>query len=336
MAVGLKHVAEAVGVSLSTVSRALHRPEMVDEATRNHILREVHKLGYVPQGIGRALVSRQTQSIGAVVPRIGVSVFAQTMESLRNRLGQHNYTLLFAQPRLADGANIDPLRSLIERGVDGVVLLVNEIPDPWLNIIAANDLPYVTVWTDQTRAAPGAVGFDNCLGGQRAAEHLLSLGHRQFAFISGRTDENYRAHRRAEGVIGTIQNAGFTIAHNLIVETDYGFSEGHEAAHRLLSCGQPFTALICGNDYLALGAIAALREAGLAIPEAVSVLGFNDSEFAPFLYPPLTTVRFPSAEIGELAADTLVEMLEHPQEGRPPAQMLPTPLICRGSTGPAP
>lgn len=334
MAASLQDVARMVGVSISTVSRALHRPEMVDAETRERINVAVSALGYVPQGVGRALLSRRTRSIGAVVPRIGASAFAQTIEALRQGLGKSNYTLLLAQPPINEHADLRPLRTLIERGVDGIVLLGNDSPAPWLDLIAKNELPVTTIWADASNALPGAIGFDNYAAGQQAAEHLLSLGHREFAFISGHLASNQRARQRYQGLLETIAAGGGTLSRELILEADYGFSDGHQAAHRLLAKKLPFTALICGNDYLAAGAMACLREQGLHIPSDISVIGFNDSEFSAFVDPPLTTIRFPSTQIGALAAETLLSAIES-QSAMPPPQMLPTQLVLRRSTAPA-
>lgn len=334
MAASLQDVARMVGVSISTVSRALHRPEMVDAETRNRINAAVTALGYVPQGVGRALVSRRTHSIGAVVPRIGASAFAQTIEALRHGLGKHNYTLLLAQPPVEEQADLRPLRTLIERGVDAIVLLGNDYPPQWLDLITKNGLPVATIWADASNASPGAIGFDNYVAGRQAAEHLLGLGHREFAFISGHLASNQRARQRYQGVLETIAAGGGRLSRNLITEADYEFADGYRAARRLLDEKQPFSALICGNDYLALGAMAGLREAGLDIPLDVSVIGFNNSEFAAFVDPPLTTVHFPSVEIGATAAETLLAAIDS-DNAMPPPQMLPTALIKRSSTGPA-
>ncbi|MVW78484.1 LacI family DNA-binding transcriptional regulator [Bordetella sp. 02P26C-1] len=334
MPASLQDVARMVGVSISTVSRALHRPEMVDAQTRERVNIAVTALGYVPQGIGRALVSGRTYTVGAVVPRMGVSAFAQTIQALRHGLGQANYTLLLAQPPLKEQHDLRPLKTLIERGVDGVVLLGNDWAPEWRNLIAKHNLPVATIWADAKEAPAGAIGFDNYESGKQAAEHLLGLGHRKFALISGDLASNLRARQRYQALLETIASGGGVLSRKLIVETDYGFPEGFEATRKLLETGESFTALICGNDYLAHGAMACLREHGQRIPEDVSVIGFNDSEFAPYTYPPLTTIHFPSLEIGARAAQTILDSIE--SKGPMPApQMLPTYLVERSSTGPA-
>lgn len=331
MAASLRDVANMVGVSISTVSRALHRPEMVDEKTRERIDLAVNALGYVPQGVGRALVSRRTSTIGAVVPRIGVSAFSQTLEALRHALGKANYTLLLAQPDLGEDSDIRPLRTLLERGVDGVVLLGNDCPASWQDLAAKNNLPVALIWADSSNAPAGSVGFDNYQAGKQAADHLLELGHREFAYISGHLAPNQRARQRYQGLLETIAAGRGSLSRELIIETDYGFSQGYDAALNLLARNQPFTALICGNDYLALGAMAGLRHKGLRVPDDISVIGFNNSEFSQFVDPPLTTIHFPSVDIGVQAARTILQGLEA-KGTMPAANILPTYLVERQST----
>jgi len=330
MPASLHDVARMVGVSISTVSRALHRPHMVDAATRERVQAAVDALAYVPQGVGRALVSRQTRTVGAVIPQIGVSAFAQTVEALRARLGERGYTLLLAQPPHARQSDVDPLRALIERGVDGAVLLGGGRPDSWTELIRKSRLPAVTIWEDAALAQPGDVGFDNYGAGRIAAAHLLELGHRDFAMISGTLAGNRRARQRYLGVLETIAAAGGRLPRDYVVETEYGFATGHAAARSLLAGGARFTALVCGNDYLAIGAMSALREHGVSIPGEISVVGFNDSEFSAYAAPPLTTVAFPSPEIGVAAADMLLARMDGGQA--PDPVMLATRLVVREST----
>lgn len=331
MASSLGDVAKMAGVSISTASRALNHPDMVNKKTRDRIQSAVNLLGYIPQGAGRALVSKKTNTIGAVVPRIGVSAFGETIESLRQGLGKQNYTLLLAQPPAEEKIDHTPLKTLIERGVDAIVLLENAYPQDWRDLIRQNDLPLVSIWSDSSSASPGSIGFDNYACGKIAANHLIELGHTEFAFISGRLSVNIRARHRYQGLLETIAEAGGKLSRKAIIETDYGFQQGYEAAEGLINRKVSFTALICGNDYLALGAMAYLRKIGYKIPKDISVIGFNNSEFSSFIRPALTTVHFPSADIGTFAAKILIDVLTK-SIPVPEAIMLDTPLIKRDST----
>ncbi len=332
MPASLFDVAQAVGVSISTVSRALNHPNMVDEKTRLRIQSAVKMMGYVPQGAGRTLVSKETFTIGAVISQIGASAFAKTIEVLRTQLGEAGYTLLLAQPTEGNISSIGPLRVLIERGVDAVVLLGGggKYLDDWKFLLEKNNIPLVNIWADTSEGNSGDIGFDNYLAGQTAVNHLLSLGHLKFALISGTLEGNQRASRRYLGILETIASNGGQLMRNNIKEADYTFQAGYDATLELLSPRLDFTALICGNDYLALGAITALRERGLKVPESISVIGFNNSDFSPFINPPLTTVSFPSAEIGMYAAEVLVN-LSRKKITIPKPLTLPTQLIIRES-----
>jgi LacI family transcriptional regulator len=332
MPASLFDVAQAVGVSISTVSRALNHPNMVDEKTRQRIQSAVKMMGYVPQGAGRALVSRETFTIGAIISQIGASAFAKTIEALRTQLSKAGYTLLLAQPTEGNISSIGPLRVLIERGVDSVVLLGGggKYLDDWKYLLEKNNIPLVNIWADTSEGNSGDIGFDNYLAGQTAVNYLLSLGHLKFALISGALEGNQRASRRYLGILETIASNGGQLMRNNIKEADYTFQAGYDATLELLNSRPDFTALICGNDYLALGAISALRERGLEVPKSISVIGFNNSDFSPFINPPLTTVSFPSAEIGMHAAELLVN-LSRGEITIPKSLTLPTQLIIRES-----
>jgi LacI family transcriptional regulator len=221
---------------------------------------------------------------------------------------------------------------LIERGVDAVVLLGGggKYLDDWKYLLEKNNIPLVNIWADTSEGNSGDIGFDNYLAGQTAVNHLLSLGHLKFALISGALDGNQRASRRYLGILETIANNGGQLMRNNIKEADYTFQAGYDATLELLNSRPDFTALICGNDYLALGAITALRERGLEVPKSISVIGFNNSDFSPFINPPLTTVSFPSAEIGMHAAEVLVN-LSRKEITVPKSLTLPTKLIIRES-----
>lgn len=332
MPASLFDVAQAVGVSISTVSRALNHPNMVDEKTRLRIQSAVKMMGYVPQGAGRTLVSKETFTIGAVISQIGASAFAKTIEVLRTQLGKAGYTLLLAQPTEGNISSIGPLRVLIERGVDAVVLLGGggKYLDDWKSLLEKNNIPLVNIWADTSEGNSGDIGFDNYLAGQTAVNHLLSLGHLKFALISGTLEGNQRASRRYLGILETIASNGGQLMRSNIKEADYTFQAGYDATLELLNPYSEFTALVCGNDYLALGAITALRERGLKVPESISVIGFNNSDFSPFINPPLTTVSFPSAEIGMHAAEVLVNLSRKKITITKPIT-LPTQLIIRES-----
>lgn len=328
----LADVASLAGVSAGTVSRALSRPEMISEATRERVMAAVERLGYVANGSARALAARRTRTVGALVPRFGTSSFPTMVQALESTLADGGYTLLLSAPE--HGRAHDPalLRTLLERGVDAVALLGAEQPRPSFALLASHGVPFVMLWAERSREGP-CVGFDEAAAAALVVDHLADLGHRHLGFVGGRTEDNERARRRLRGVLQAVARRGLSLAEDACVQTEYGFAQGFDAMNALLARGGPMTAVICGNDYLAAGALSALDRAGIGVPSAMSVASFNDNDFAPFTHPPLTTVRVPIREIGEHAGRWLLERLQGGSPAQPPA--LPVRLVMRESTGPA-
>ncbi len=329
----LADVASLAGVSTGTVSRALTRPEMISEATRERVLAAAARLGYVANGAARALSMRRTMTVGAVVPRFGGSSFPTMIQALESALAAQGYTLLLAAP---EHHNVDEgsiLRALLERGVDAVALLGSRHPPEVFALLEAHRTPYVMMWSAPSQAGP-SVGFDEAAAAALLIDHLGALRHRQIGFIGGRTIDNERALSRLQGLTQAIARRGMTLCERALVETEYGFREGFEAMTEILGRRTEATAVVCGNDYLAAGALSALDQAGVAVPAKLSIASFNDNDFAPFLHPPLSTVRLPIREIGERAAAYLLGCLQNAPMA--PAQSLGVELMVRCSTGPCP
>jgi LacI family transcriptional regulator len=334
-------VARLAGVSTGTVSRVLSRPEMISEATRARVMAAVERLGYVTNGSARALAVRRTGTVGALVPRFGTSSFPTMIQALESTLAAGGYTLLLSAPEHARAKDSSLLRTLLERGVDAVALLGSEHAPQTFSLLSAYRVPYVLMWGDeraelQTDQGPGGacVGFDEAAAAALVVDHLADLGHRRIAFIGGRRDDNERARRRFQGLLAAVAARGLTLAPAATIDTEYGFGQGFDAMQTLLARGLPFSAVICGNDYLAAGVLAALDAAGIAVPGRISVASFNDNEFAGYLHPPLTTVHVPIADMGAEAGRYLLARLRGEPAQAP--SRLPVRLAQRSSTGPAP
>ena len=329
----LADVAALAGVSTGTVSRALSRPDMLSEATRAHVLAAAQRLGYVANGAARALAMRRTMTVGAIVPRFGGSSFPTLVQALETTLAAAGYTLLLSAPEHQRGQDPALLRAMLERGVDAVALLGAEQPPPVFAALAAHQRPFVLMWAQHSPEGM-CVGFDEAAAAALLIDHLAALGHRSLGFIGGRTADNERARQRQRGLMQAIAQRGMQLAPDALVETDYGFREGFEAMQTLLARRAAVSAVVCGNDYLAAGALSALDRAGIAVPGQLSIASFNDNHFAAYLHPPLTTVRLPIHEMGELAGQYLVARLRG--AAPPPCPLLPLQIMVRDSTGPAP
>ncbi len=329
----LADVAALAGVSPGTVSRALGRPEMISESTRQRVLAAVDRLGYVANGAARALAMRKTFTVGALVPRFGGSSFPTLVQALESSLAAEGLTLLLSAPDHARATDPRILHALIERGVDALALLGAEQPPQVFALLAAHRIPFVLLWAEGSVQGT-CVGFSEQAAAALVVDHLADLGHRRIGFIGGRTADNERARRRFRGLLEAVARRGLTLVPGATIETDYGFREGFDATQALLAGGAPITALVCGNDYLAGGVLAALDQAGIVVPASMSVASFNDNDFAAYLHPPLTTVHVPIREIGEVAARHLIDRLRGASPAAP--DPLPVTLRVRDSTGPAP
>lgn len=328
----LADVARLAKVSTATVSRALTRPDKVKPATAARIRQAVQALGYVAHGAARALASRRTRTIGVVIPTLNNAIFANTVHALQKTLDEAGYTLLLASHEFDAEVEARVTQALIERGVDGLVLLGTTHHPSVFGMIDAHRVPYVLTWALDESGRHPCIGFNNRAAGIRMARYLLELGHREFAMLSGITAGNERARERVEGVREALAGGGLTLGPGRLVEKPYTLSGGREGMRELLQATPRPTAVICGNDVLAIGALAECRALGLAVPEELSLTGFDDMEIAAAMTPGLTTMHFPTAELGGYAAQHLVARLAG--EAFEERIELPVELIVRGSTAP--
>jgi LacI family transcriptional regulator len=326
----LADVARLAKVSTATVSRALTLPHKVKGHTLDRVQQAARTLGYVAHGAARALASRRTRTIGAVIPTLDNAIFANTIHALQTTLDAAGYVLLLASHEFDAGVEARVTRTLIERGVDGLVLLgTTHHPDIY-RMIGANGVPYVLTWAFDESGNHPCVGFDNRAAAMRITNYLLDLGHRRFAMISGITAQNERAQERLAGVRAALAARGITLPAERVVEKPYTHTGGREGLREVMAGrGQP-TAVICGNDVLAIGAVAECHERGLAVPADVSITGFDDMEIAALMTPALTTVHFPTSDLGAYAANHLLLRLEGKAVDL--RCKLPTELVVRAST----
>lgn len=330
--VRIDHVARLAGVSVATVSRALSNPGRVKKETVAIVLEAVAKLGYVAHGHARALASQKSRTIGAVIPSLENAIFANTTFALQKVLGENGYMLLVACSEYDLGVEVDLIRGLIERGVDGLILTQTmHLPEAY-TLLERYRRPHVFTWAYDGDGRLPAVGFDNRRATTHVTRHMLELGHRDFAVIATPTKDNRNAQERLAGVIDTLAAAGIELPADRIVEAPFSFAKGREALRRLMQTGRRPTAVVCLNDVLAIGAMAEARELGIAIPRDLSISGCEDLEVASSVVPALTTVRYPTWEMGHVAGTYLLSQLNKTE---PPAQrMFPTQLVIRESTAP--
>ena len=329
----LTDVARRAGVSTASVSRAINTPGLVRLEARQRIEAAIQELGYIPSGAARALATRQSRSIGAIVPTLDNAIFATGISAFQRRLAQLGYTLLIAASEYDWQQEVREARALLTHGVEAL-MLIGEARDPQLyRLLERSRVPFINCWIYRASAEHPCIGFDNERAACRLTEYLLDLGHRDIAVIAGATAGNDRARARVAGVRRALAAAGAGLPEARLVERSYGIAEGRNGLRELLGrCSQAPTAVICGNDVLAIGALFECQSRGLAVPDTLSLVGFDDLPISAHLQPGLTTVKVPSREMGEGAADFLVQRL-HDQT--PLAHIeVETTLVVRGTTRP--
>ena len=333
--VTLKDVAQAVGVHVSTVSRALDpktrhliTPEVADQ-----ILQASERLDYRQNAAAYSLKTNRTRTIGVVVPDITNPIFPPIIRGVEDGLAGHNYMAILANTDSNMRREEGVTATLRARGVDGLILASAEREDDVVARLAQEGLPVVTVNRHLDDPNVSSVFNNEDEGIRRILAHLVSLGHRRIANIAGPQALStglarllsYQQHRLAMGLEADDRLIAFA--------DKFNEAEGERCTEELLGAGVPFTAIVCSNDRLAVGAIAALRRHGLACPEDLSVTGYNDMPMVDRLFPPLTTIRVQQYRAGFAAAELLLELLATPPGLREPRHIvLPVELIVRGST----
>ena len=327
----LAEVAKAAQVSPMTASRAINNRSGVSSQTRQHVIRIAAELGYVINRAAQKLSGGRSHIIGVIATGLETEFTGSLLAAISDAAWQAGYeTLVYFhvdREKRPSGGVMQMLRQIS----DGVISVL-PLEFGYLGEIASINIPVITVDHRGERAEFPSIASD-CYGGtRRAIRHLIDLGHRRIAYIAG--DERLASARdRHHAYVDTVAQYGLDNDPGLIVGGDFTQNRGSSAMQELLALDLPPTAVFCANDLTAFGAVAAIREAGLRIPEDISVIGFDDIPTAAQFYPPLTTVRQPLRQIGSSAVNALLALIAGIASASPQIS-LPTDLVVRSSTAP--
>jgi LacI family transcriptional regulator len=325
--VTIHDVAARAGVSVATVSRVLNGKEVVREETLRQVLDAAKALSYVPNVAARSLSIRRSQTIGIVLPDVHGEFFSEVIRGVDVAARAARYHILVS------GSHSD-VREMLEvveamRGrVDGLVVMAPDVALASLQSIPS-DLPLVLL--NSTADGRDAITIDNYGGALLMMRHLGELGHRRIAFINGPA-QNADARERLRGFRKAMRGLGITATRRLEVAGDFTEESGHAAARKILALKPRPTAIFAANDSMAVGALAALAEAGVEVPRAMSVTGFDDIPIARYVAPPLTTIRVDMADLGRRAFSLLLNAIEQPAASAGRRDCLTTALIIRKSS----
>jgi len=325
-------VARLSGVAPVTVSRALNTPVLVNEKTLQRVREAVDTLGYQANAAARVLAGSKWGAVGVVVPSLDHAMFPHQLSVFEAEMSARDVSLLISATNYDVASEEKIVRNLIARGVDGILLTHLQAPELISGLLKAQRIPTVLMGSHSREHIDSWAGYDDRAGMRLVVEHLLSLGHRHFAMIGDRRAVT-NGEARIGAVVDRLGEAGVEMSPRYIARCGPADSEARDAFETLMAADPAPTAIICGNDWLALAAMAQAEAMGVRIPEDVSLTGFDGIDIAEHPRISLTSIRTPWRRLGKAAADLLISGIE----GNEPAQaLLPTELVPRNSTGETP
>jgi LacI family transcriptional regulator len=329
----MKQVAKRAGVSISTVSHVINNTRAVSDEVRTRVQGIVDELRYVPSAVARSLKNDKTHTIGVLVPNSSNPYFAELIRWIEDAAFELGYHIILCNTHGGDRKQTAYLRLLMEKRIDGLVLVASGADNAQELLLRHENVPIIQL----ERALPG-LGADLVLAGQEegawlATRHLIELGHRAIACVSGPADLP-RSRERVGGFLRAMREAGLAVLAEDVVHVEFTSAGGHAAFGSLLARPQRPTAVFVTSDLMAIGGLCAAGSAGVRVPAELSVVGYDDIGAACYAAPPLTTIAPPKREMARLAIGRLIERI---RGGHGPLRSiaLPSALVVRASTAPA-
>jgi LacI family transcriptional regulator len=329
----IKDVARLAGVSTMTVSRVINGSGYTSQEARERVERAVVELGYVPNSVARHLRSKRTRQLALVMSDITNPFFTTIARAAEDVAAANDFALMFCNTDESEAEELAYVRMLIQRRVEGVLLVPASDSLKSLRLFQSHDVPVVII---DRRVAPGHVDqvrSDSLAGAYELVRHLTALGHRRIAALTGRRTISTSVDRIA-GYEKALREAGIEVDPRLIRCEGYGVDAGYRMAREVLAIRPRPTAFFAGNNFVAFGAIRALAEVGLAVPDDVSLVAFDDLPDEWLIDPFLTVVDQRAKAMGRAAAELLIERLSAAGPSKPRSIVLPVDLVIRRSSGP--
>lgn len=330
----IQDVARSAKVSTATVSRALSSPERVSEGTRARVSEAVRATGYTLNQAGRSLRQRAAQTILVALPDIRNGFFSSILDAIEREAAHRGYSVLVANLYLGQESALRLQSYLLSNRADGLLLLDGSLDPNTLRILtsAPHSVPLVLACEEIPNSAFHAVITDNAHSAGRATKHLIDLGHRRIGHLLG-PENNVVARERLAGFTEALRQAGLSVNPQWLFRGNFEMETAFAAAARFVSLDERPTAMFAANDESAIGFLSGLRQYGIECPRDISIVGYDDLEVAAHYRPSLTTIRQPRENLGRLATETLIDMLEDGGSARAPVRVvLNSELIVREST----
>jgi LacI family transcriptional regulator len=327
----IKDVARVAGVSTATVSHVINNTRAVSEETRERVMRAIESCDYYPNSHARSLASGRSHTLGLLVSDISNPFFPELVKSIETVAFEKGYDIILSNTDYNDERTLNYVRRFIERKVAGVALMTSELDRELIDDLARCHVPVVFLDIGSAGVCMSNLLVDYGAGIEEAIRHLVSLGHRNIAYVGGPARLRSAA-KRLEAFRQSMNCQLPGVSSPLIYEGDFRMEGGRRAARGLLNSSELPTAVVVANDMMALGVMQECRERGLHVPNDISIVGFDDIAFAALSNPPLTTIRLPREELGRKAVDALLATIG--DSDRQGVEInIPTHLVLRDSTG---
>jgi LacI family gluconate utilization system Gnt-I transcriptional repressor len=311
-------VAKVAGVSPITVSRALHRPEVVSEAAREKVLEAVRQTGYVSNMLAGGLASNKSRLVAIFLPTIANSIFADTVQALMDRLTEAGYQTLLGLTGYSAEQEEKLLEAVLGRRPDGIVLTGTLHTQSSRLRLAQSGIPVVEAWDLSEAPLDMLVGFSHEAVGEATARHLLAKGYRRFSVV---TISDPRGLRRCDSLIAELRRQGIEKVPMQVMAPPATLEIGREGLRQLFEQGESPEVVVCSSDTIAQGILAEAASRGLSVPGDLAVMGFGDLSSAAHVYPALSTVRVDGKLIGDQVARALLNRFQHPSGAADPVRM---------------
>ncbi|WP_419174577.1 LacI family DNA-binding transcriptional regulator [Desulfosediminicola sp.] len=333
MDVTIVDISRLAGVSLATVSRVINTPEKVSPGTRQKVLKIMEEHNYIYNSLAGGLANKNTRTLGIIIPTITNPVFALATNGFQKAAVSKGYSVLLGSTEYSAAQEYHLIQLFIGKQVDGIVFTGRPMHSQSIEYLRQRNIPLIITWEKITDEEISYVTFDNALAARKAVDHLIALGHRRIAFISGKFEASGRSERRWKGYKESLQQAHIAYDDDLVVLTEFTVMAGKTAATQLLQLDMPPTAIFCTTDLLAYGAMASVQDEGKKVGPEVSIIGFDDLEMSGVMNPPLSSIRIPALQMGEIAAKTLIDNISDKTKSAV-KHILDSKLIVRKSVAP--
>ncbi len=311
MNVTIYDVAREAGVSMATVSRVVNGNPNVKPATRKKVLETIKRLGYRPNAVARGLASKRTTTVGVIIPDISSLFYAELARGIEDIATMYKYNIILSNSDQKQEKEIDLIDAMLEKQVDGLLFMSNHITEEHMHAFQTSPVPVILSSTSDPNNELPSVNINNKQAAYDATRLLTDKGHQRIAFISGPKEDPLAGQDRLNGYKEALQDAGLAWDEQLVEYGDYRYDSGLEAAQTLIGRSDRPTAILAMNDEMAIGAIHACQDEGLAIPDDVEIIGFDNTRLASMVRPRLTSVVQPMYDIGAVSMRLLTKYMNN-------------------------